>query len=189
MTSVTGYSTAEQSVIGYYDSNGNFIQYGAGGSGGSNASVSATGSAVPADATFIGIEDSSGNLQGASTSNPVPIVGTVNITQTATANNAVNGYISVTGTSSTSLISAVSGKHIYVTGWSFSNSSATAVTIAFQDGNGGTTLGTIEVPAGGGNNMSAGSAAWFNTSSGNALYIQASASASTIYALAVGFWA
>jgi len=41
--------------------------------GGSNASVGATGVTAPTSATEIGVIDGSGNLQGASSSNPVPI--------------------------------------------------------------------------------------------------------------------
>lgn len=45
--------------------------------GGSNPSVGLTGAAAPTSATEIGIIDGSGKLQGASSSNPVPVSGTV----------------------------------------------------------------------------------------------------------------
>jgi len=38
-----------------------------------NPSVGVTGSAVPASATFLGVQDGSGNLQGVSSSNPLPV--------------------------------------------------------------------------------------------------------------------
>lgn len=47
-----------------------------------NPSVSNTGAAVPTQATAIGIEDGSSNLQLVSASNPLPITGTISVTAT-----------------------------------------------------------------------------------------------------------
>jgi hypothetical protein len=65
------------------DSAGNLlVNVKVGGAGGSNAAAGATGSAVPADADYVGF-NSGGNLVGVSTSNPLPVVqqGSVAVTQ------------------------------------------------------------------------------------------------------------
>lgn len=62
------------------DGSGNLcVNVVAGGTGG-NASVSSTGSAVPASATAIGWNDGSGNLQIPSAANPLPISGSISAT-------------------------------------------------------------------------------------------------------------
>ena len=100
---------------------------------------------------------------------------------------SVNGSASVTGTGSTQLIAAVTAKKIFLLGWACSNSGATAVTVTFQDGSSGAGIsGIIEVPAGGGNNMSPGGLSWGNTSAGNGLYFAASAGTTTLTCGAVG---
>jgi hypothetical protein len=69
-TAITGTATV---TIGYSaDSFVNtFFPIGSGSGG--NASVGPNGSPIPSDSTLIGSEDSSGNLQPASVSNPVPV--------------------------------------------------------------------------------------------------------------------
>jgi hypothetical protein len=63
------------------------------------ASESATGSTVPADATYIGW-DSSGNLVGVSAANPLPVSATIGgtFTPALTADRTVTGNITGTGT-------------------------------------------------------------------------------------------
>lgn len=111
--------------------------------------------------------------------NDVPVV-------PSTDNFASGTSGAVTGTASTQVIALVGGKRIYVNNFSLSNSSATTITVNFQDGNGGTTLWTCIVPAGGGSNLS-GTSPFFRTTSGNGLYMQSSGSATTVYANASGF--
>jgi hypothetical protein len=53
--------------------------------GGANPSVGTTGTPAPTSATEIGVIDGSGNLQGASSSNPVPVTGAVTVTGSVTA--------------------------------------------------------------------------------------------------------
>lgn len=96
------------------------------------------------------------------------------------------GVANTTGATSTSLIALVSSKRIYITSFSLSNSSATAITVNFQDGSGGTTLYTVIVPAGGGTNLGA-STPIFRTSSGVALFFQASSGVTTLYVNASGY--
>ena len=51
-----------------------------GGGGGGNAAAGPTGMPVPADADFVGFEDNSGNLVGVSAANPLPVTGSLVIT-------------------------------------------------------------------------------------------------------------
>lgn len=111
--------------------------------------------------------------------------GSTNAVLPPTANLA-SGANSTTGATTTQLIAAVTAKKIYCVGWSFSNSSATAVTVAFQDGSGGSTLHTIIVPAGGGNNVS-GDFPFFSTTAGNGLYFIVSSGVSTVYGAGSGY--
>lgn len=95
------------------------------------------------------------------------------------ANNFVSGTATATGASSTSLIALVAAKRLYINSISVWNSSAaTAVTINFQDGSGGTTLWSMIIPPGGGSNI-AGFSPMLRTTAGNALYFQVSGSGAT----------
>lgn len=91
-----------------------------------------------------------------------------------------------TGGTSTSLVGAVASQSLWITSYSCSNSGASASLVSFQDGNGGTTLWTALVPAGGGNNLG-GTMPMFKTSSGNALYFSPATSSTTVYCSASGF--
>jgi hypothetical protein len=84
-----------------------------GGGGGSNAAAGATGSAVPADASYTGFKDGGGNNTGVSASTPFPVTDAAveaailsNIMQV----NLTNASIAVTGTfwQATQPVSAVS---------------------------------------------------------------------------------
>lgn len=89
---------------------------------------------------------------------------------TVTNSALVKGTTSaMTGTSSTQIIAAVTSQHIYVTNISCNNSSSTATLVTIQDGSGGTTLGTVIAPAGGGDE-SHGYDPLFWTTAGNGLY-------------------
>lgn len=107
-------------------------------------------------------------------------------TQPAT-DNLVSGTASTTGTASTQAIALSSGKSLYITSISISNSSATTITVNIQDGSGGTVLGTFIAPAGGGNNPPSSGQPLFKTTSGNGLYFVASSGVSTLYVNASGF--
>lgn len=178
----TPYSTASEVVTGYYDTNGAFIQFGSGGTG-DNASVGANGSTIPGSSTLIGIENPAGNLEPVGGANPVPVIFAV---ASPTNSGTISGNASATNTSSTQIIAGVTGKKVYVQGWTLSNTGATTVTVQFQDGSGGSSIGApIIVPAGGGNNMPS-SASWCNTSSNNGLYFVASGSTTTLYVGVIG---
>jgi hypothetical protein len=112
-------------------------------------------------------------------------VGNARVVQQASGSK-VTGTANVTGTSSTSLIGAVTSERIYVQAVSCSNSGATSSIISFQDGSGGTALWTAICPAGGGNNLSSG-APLFWTTAGNALYFASGSSSSTVYVSAAGY--
>lgn len=101
---------------------------------------------------------------------------------------AVFGTASQTSTTSTSLIGAVAAKSIYVTAFNCANSGATASTILFQDGSGGTTLAVTYNPAGSGTNQnSGGGAPLFKTTAGNALFFAPGTGSTTQFCTASGF--
>ena len=97
--------------------------------------------------------------------------GSLRVTLLASANKQ-SGTANTTGTSTTSLIGAVTSERIYVKSFSCANTGSTASLISFQDGSGGTTIWTTIVPAGGGSNLGA-DAPIFWTTAGNALYFAA----------------
>lgn len=98
----------------------------------------------------------------------------------------VSGTATQTSTTSTSLITAVAAKSIYVTSWNCGNSGASASTILFQDGSGGTTLAETMNPAGGGSN-SPGGGVLFKTTAGNALFFAPGTASTTQFCSAAGF--
>ena len=71
--------------------------------GGSNASVGTTGTTAPTSATEIGVIDGSGNLQGASSSNPVP----VNIVESSLATSNMTGQAPGTAPADTSITGGI----------------------------------------------------------------------------------
>jgi hypothetical protein len=75
----------------------------------------------------------------------------------------------MTGTTSTQIIAAVTSQHIYATNITCNNSSSTATLVTIQDGSGGTALGTLIAPAGGGDEAH-GYEPLFWTTAGNGLY-------------------
>lgn len=145
---------------------------------GTTAGTAATPSAsVPTNVLYVLSVDSNGTKSNFSSATPtLPSVSAM-----------VSGNNSATTNTSTSLVGAVTSKSLYLTAYSCNNTSATNVTVTFQDGSGGTTLwGPIEVPAAGGNNLGT-ALPLFKTTSGNALYTALSGSASTVTCSAAGF--
>jgi len=81
-------------------------------------------------------------------------VGKLIISPFAARENYLTGTASATGTGATALIASQGGSlKIYPTSISCGNSGATTTAVAFENGSGGTTLATLVVPAGGGNNV------------------------------------
>lgn len=110
-----------------------------------------------------------------------------NVRETPQASSGkISGNNSTAGTGTVSLVSLVSGERLYIQALSCSNSGGTATEVTLQDGSGGSTLWSIQVPAGGGNNI-ASPAPLFWTTAGNALYFVSSASTSTLYCNASGY--
>lgn len=124
-----------------------------------NPSVDETGNTAPTSATLVGSIDGSGDLQGASSTNPIPTADAALLAVvegpvpegdndighfTPTITNLISGTITsaMTGTTSTELIAAPgSGLTNYITNFVCSNADAdTDTVIALQDGNGGTTF-------------------------------------------------
>jgi hypothetical protein len=93
----------------------------------------------------------------------------------------------MTGTTSTQVIAAVGSNYIYVTSCSFSNTHASVTTMmSLQDGNGGTTLWTLIVPYGGGNNVTFPTPLKVTTI-GNALYVVNVTTGSNTFASCNGY--
>ena len=87
--------------------------------------------------------------------------------------NAVFGTTSsMTGTTSTQLLAAVTSKIIYAMNISCVNSSTTGTLVTVQDGSGGTTLGTLTAaPSFGGDEKTNSTFPLFKTTSGNGLFV------------------
>lgn len=101
----------------------------------------------------------------------------------------VSGVITsaMTGTTSTSLVSATTGSFLYITACQFSNDHAsTDTTMLLQDGSGGTTLWKGNVPHGGGSNVVFASPLKVPTVS-NALFAANVTTSSSTYAACQGF--
>jgi hypothetical protein len=113
------------------------------------------------------------------------LAGNLRVTLQASSSKQ-SGTANTTGTSTTSLIGAVTSERIYVKSFSCANTGSTASLISFQDGSGGTTLWTTIVPAGSGSNLGA-DAPIFWTTAGNALYFAAGSASTTIYCSAAGY--
>jgi hypothetical protein len=95
----------------------------------------------------------------------------------------------MTGTTSTSLIAAVTSNRIYVTSISCVNSHATVGTfVTVQDGSGGTALATLAAAAVfGGDEKNGGGVPLFKTTSGNALYVADVTTGANVICNASGF--
>ena len=116
----------------------------------------------------------------------VDLIGNMCVKEAPQVGSMVTGRGTQTGTTTTSLISAVTSKVIYVTAFSCSNTGSSASDVLFQDGSGGTTLWDAIVPAGGGNNL-ASTMPMFKTTSGNALFFAPQTSSTTVSCNASGF--
>ena len=98
----------------------------------------------------------------------------------------VKGSASATGTTSTSLITAVASNSIYLTSVQVMNTGSVTSQILLQDGNGGTTLAYAQAPAYGGSNITF--PVPIKNTSGNAWYFAAGSASSTIYVSAQGYY-
>lgn len=114
--------------------------------------------------------------------------GSINIVQenSSETTNDVTGTATQTSTTSTSLVGAVASNKLYILSLSCSNSGASTSQVNFQDGSGGTTLWSVLVPAGGGNNIAA-SRPLFATTLGNALFFAPATASTTVTCNAAGF--
>jgi hypothetical protein len=97
----------------------------------------------------------------------------------------VRGSASATGTTTTSLITAVASNAIYLTSVQVMNTGTVTSQILLQDGNGGTTLAYAQAPAGGGANITF--PVPIKNTVGNAWYFAAGSASSTIYISAQGY--
>lgn len=109
-----------------------------GSAAGNNSSVGPTGSTAPASATEIGIIDSGGDLQGVSSSNPVPVTGSV-----ASSPN-VNGSANSTTVSTVATIT----KPANAVGFILQNDASSTDYIRWADSNStaSTTVGFVLQP-------------------------------------------
>jgi hypothetical protein len=142
----------------------------AGGGSGGNAAASATGSAVPADADYIGF-NSGGNLVGVSASNPLPITGSISASNpsvgttgtTAPTSATEIGYISggnLVGVSSTnSLPVTVENSSIAVTGTFYQTTQPVSGTITANQGSANTAANAWPVEITDGTNVNSVKAA------------------------------
>jgi hypothetical protein len=145
-------------------------------------SIFTLGSSLPPGTAMIGktqLQDSGGG----DVSDPVNHALNVQVSLPSTR---VKGYATSTGTSSTQLVAAVAGKAIYVMYVSCSNSGSSDTDVSIQDGSGGTTLASLQVKAGGGNNLNAGGYPVTWTTSGNGLYFASGTATTTLKCQASG---
>ena len=88
------------------------------------------------------------------------------------ANLVFGTTASMTGTTSTQLLAAVTSKILYAMNISCVNSSTTGTLVTVQDGSGGTTLGTLTAaPSFGGDEKTNSTFPLFKTTSGNGLFV------------------
>lgn len=91
-----------------------------------------------------------------------------------------------TGSSDFTIITATASKLTYVLQVNCQNSGATPVVVTFKNNTAGSTIGYMEVPAGGGNNISGGGYPLFATLSGDPLVGNMSAGTTSLYCNASG---
>jgi fibronectin-binding autotransporter adhesin len=133
-----------QGVALQTDSHGNLLVNIVSGGTGGNASVSATGTAVPAYATAIGMQDGSGNLQIVSGANPLPITGSISATNPSVGTDGSSGP-----TSSTQIGSQDGGGNLQAA------SSAHPIPVTVISGGGSPNVNLVQV---GGSSISLGQA-------------------------------
>ena len=153
-------------------------------------SFNSTASAVPTTALPVGFQARSTDVTATtSTYNTIGITDLVGkqIVQPYSINQQfVKGSASATGTTSTSLISAVASNSIYLTSVQVMNTGTVTSQILLQDGSGGSTLAYAQAPAGGGANITF--PVPIKNTSGNAWYFAAGSSSTTIYVSAQGYY-
>lgn len=141
---------------------------------------------LPTDGTgVVGLNAGANVIGKTSTDTTTPDVTNLVSTKISVA-NFVSGTATQTSTTSTSLVGLVAAKSLYITSWNCYNSGATASTILFQDGSGGTTLAQTFNPAGSGSN-SPGGGILFKTTAGNALFFAPGSASTTQACSAAGF--
>jgi hypothetical protein len=94
---------------------------------------------------------------------------------TVTGNALVQGAITtpMTGTTATTLITAVTSQRIYVNSISCQNTSSTGTMVQITDGSGGTVRATLAAgPTFGGDNRNGGAGPLFETTAGNGVFAQ-----------------
>ena len=153
-------------------------------------SFNSTASAVPTTALPVGFQARTTDITATtSTYNTIAVtdkVGKQVQLPYAIPEVFVKGSASATGTTSTSLITAVASNSIYLTSVQVMNTGTVTSQILLQDGNGGTTLAYAQAPAGGGSNITF--PVPIKNTSGNAWYFAAGSASSTIYVSAQGYY-
>jgi hypothetical protein len=129
------------------------------------------------------------NANGSATgANSSPVVSPSDYVSGKAISSLVKGTTaSMTGTSSTQLLAAVSAKVIYVMNVDCVNSSATATLVTLQDGSGGTALGTVAAAASGGGHAVHATFPVTWTTSGNGLYVANVTTSAAVICTASGF--
>jgi hypothetical protein len=95
--------------------------------------------------------------------------------------------VAMTGTTSTQILAAVSGKVLYVTRVKCNNSSATGTSVQIQDGSGGTVLDTLAAAATFGGEQGTGPTPLFWTTAGNGLFAQDVTTGASVICTASGY--
>ena len=153
-------------------------------------SFNSTASAVPTTALPVGFQARTTDITATtSTYNTIAVtdkVGKQVQLPYAIPELFVKGSASATGTTSTSLITAVASNSIYLTSVQVMNTGTVTSQILLQDGNAGTTLAYAQAPAGGGSNITF--PVPIKNTSGNAWYFAAGSASSTIYVSAQGYY-
>ena len=150
----------------------------------------ATTLAIPATAIPAGFKalsaDQTATTTTFNTQGIVDLVGKQVVMPYSINQQFVKGSASATGTTSTSLITAVASNSIYLTSVQVMNTGTVTSQILLQDGNAGTTLAYAQAPAGGGSNITF--PVPIKNTSGNAWYFAAGSASSTIYVSAQGYY-
>ena len=152
--------------------------------------TNATGLPIPASALPAGFKavsaDPTATTTTYNTQGIVDLVGKQVVMPYSINQQFVKGSASATGTTSTSLITAVASNSIYLTSVQVMNTGTVTSQILLQDGNAGTTLAYAQAPAGGGSNITF--PVPIKNTSGNAWYFAAGSASSTIYVSAQGYY-
>ena len=181
-TSGTATGTLELKTVPFAPTNMNIY--------GGVTAYNTTTSAIPATAIPAGFKalsaDQTATTTTYNTQGITDLVGKQIVMPYSINQQFVKGSASATGTTSTSLITAVASNSIYLTSVQVMNTGTVTSQILLQDGNGGTTLAYAQAPAGGGSNITF--PVPIKNTSGNAWYFAAGSASSTIYVSAQGYY-